>query len=345
MNHVVHCVHCLIMACALALAAGCAPQARVDSLRQQGKTQLAPQQALELVQGHSMNITTFGEEITLYYDASGRLFARDYDQNQDAGRWDVSEGGELCLKLGKWWFGDMRCFTVWPEGNRFLLMRADGGLAYHATPLAANPAGLTALATQQAGAAKQRASFRQSTEEAGDVAAATAAPPPPAPSSTVAKRSSYRSAVASGETGDSDAATAATVPLPAVPEPATLAAPAMSSGEMKSTVRWLARDCPGCNMENADLRGADLVAADLQGANLRGANLREANLRRAKLQGANLESAVLEQTNLPGADLRNTTLRNANLRGANLIRADLTGADLRGADLSGALLEGATGIK
>ncbi len=342
MNHVVQRFHCVVLAGCLALIAACAPHAKVDSLQQQGRVQLAPQQLLELLQGNTLAITTFGEDVSLYFDPSGRLFGQDYEQNRDSGRWDVSEGGELCLKFGKWWYGDMRCFTVWPEGNRYLFMRGDGGLAYHATRLAANPAPLAAMAAAELDKNKQRASFRKTAEE-GDESTAAAPGTEPVAARPDGKRSSYRGTLSAGDTAPTDSAPASTATA-AAPAPAPLTAP-MSGGELKNTVRWLARDCPGCNMAQADLRGADLVAADLKGADLRGANLREANLRRAKLQGANLETAVLEHANLPGADLKGANLRGANLRGANLIRADLTGADLHGADLSGALLEGATGIK
>lgn len=339
MHHSTKVFHVFFLPLCLLFLAGCTGQIHGEQLRRQGKLPLPPQQLLDLVQGNTLHITTFGEDITLYFDPSGRATARDYEDNRDSGRWDVSEGGELCFRFRKWWYGDLRCFSVWQEGSGWLLLRPDGGLAYTAGKLAASPAPLVAMAREQADGDKHRASFRKTTDDSSDTAADSQAARAAAP----AARSSFRgSTTQAGPAGAEPAPAAA--PSTGTP-PATPPVPTMSQAELKSTVRWLARDCPGCNMEHADLRAADLVAADLQGTNLRGANLREANLRRAKLQGANLESAVLEQANLPGADLRQANLRNANLRGANLIRANLTGANLQGADLTGALLEGATGVR
>jgi len=118
-----------------------------------------------------------------------------------------------------------------------------------------------------------------------------------------------------------------------------------SEEELKSTVKWMAKDCPGCNLEKANLAGADLIGAQLEGADLSGADLNQANLRRANLKDADLEDANLSYANLPGADLRESDLEGADFTGANLIRADLTGADTDGADFTDALLEGVIGLE
>lgn len=117
-----------------------------------------------------------------------------------------------------------------------------------------------------------------------------------------------------------------------------------SQEELESTVKWMARDCPACNLANADLSGAELIGANLRGADLTGADLSKANLRRANLENADLENADLSYANLPGANLRNSILSGADLTGANLIRADLTGAATDGIHLEGALLEGVEGL-
>lgn len=123
------------------------------------------------------------------------------------------------------------------------------------------------------------------------------------------------------------------------------ATPSFNSEDSKATVKWIARDCPGCNLGYADLKKAELIAARLRGADLNHAELQMANLRRADLQGADLHKANLKFANLPGANLKNADLRDANLYGANLIRADLTGANLEGANLEKALLESVIGLQ
>lgn len=84
------------------------------------------------------------------------------------------------------------------------------------------------------------------------------------------------------------------------------------------------RNCPGCQLQDADLVHADL---------------RDADLRQARLQRANLGQARLDGAQLQGADLRFTSLQGASLRGADLRGALLEGTDLRRSDLSAALLD------
>ena len=78
------------------------------------------------------------------------------------------------------------------------------------------------------------------------------------------------------------------------------------------------KDCPGC---------------DLNGANLSKVFLVETNLTDANLTGANLSRANLSQVSLVFANLTNANLANANLAVANLTGADLDG--VHGADFSG----------
>ena len=84
------------------------------------------------------------------------------------------------------------------------------------------------------------------------------------------------------------------------------------------------RQCPQCQLADADLVHADL---------------RDADLSQAKLMRANLSRAQLDGANLSGADLSFTSLRGASLRGADLRGSRLYGTDLRDADLSGAHLD------
>lgn len=131
-------------------------------------------------------------------------------------------------------------------------------------------------------------------------------------------------------------------PLAAAPDPANPAAIFLAGK---------ARDCPGCELANADLRRRDLSGADLTGANLEGALLHRALLRGTRLAGANLRGANLNRTSLAFAILTRADLSDAMLYAADAPRAELAGADLRAArlgraelnfaNLSNAKLEGA----
>ncbi|MCA1990481.1 MAG: pentapeptide repeat-containing protein [Coleofasciculus sp. S288] len=74
-----------------------------------------------------------------------------------------------------------------------------------------------------------------------------------------------------------------------------LTAPVIAASyEPQHVKRLLAtRQCPGCDLSNADLRGSNLSYADLRGANLSYADLRGANLTGANLRGANLTGAKM----------------------------------------------------
>ncbi|EKV02876.1 putative low-complexity protein [Leptolyngbya sp. PCC 7375] len=96
-------------------------------------------------------------------------------------------------------------------------------------------------------------------------------------------------------------------------------------------------ECPGCNLEQADLRRLDLT-----GANLEGANLRDANLFYAVLDGANLKGADLSQSNLAYVRALTILTEVTDSEGnflefpAQFVGADLEGALLTYADFSGA---------
>jgi uncharacterized protein YjbI with pentapeptide repeats len=92
------------------------------------------------------------------------------------------------------------------------------------------------------------------------------------------------------------------------------------------------RQCPGCDLERADLRGANLSNADLSRADLAKANLSNANL-----SGANLTAADLEEVNFTGANLRGANFQGADLEAANFTNADVTGANFTAADLEGVI--------
>lgn len=296
---------------AVLLLACCGPTTVRQIEKQKSSRQLQPTEVLELVEANTLFVRTLGEESYYYFDPSGSLFGQDIDNNRDNGKWDVADTGELCMRFDWWWHGDLRCFTVHTDEQRYYLADAAGVIIYKADFFTGDHKGQYADLSK-----KRRKSIRRSIREQQ-----AEAPPPPVQDIAPAPEPTDRPVIL--EQGASARA---------------------SDSELKSTVRWMARDCPGCNLAGTNLKKADLVGARLQGANLSGADLSMANLRRADLQGANLSGVDMSYANLPGADLRNSNLTGANLQGANLIQADLTGARLEGTILDEALLEGTRGL-
>ena len=121
---------------------------------------------------------------------------------------------------------------------------------------------------------------------------------------------------------------------------ATLHPAGATAAEGEALLRLLDRkQCPRC-----DLADADLVHAQLEDADLRGARLERANLGQARLDGARLGGADLRFTSLLGASLRGADLRGARLEGTDLRQADLSGAQLDRGALSRAHWQGARGV-
>ena len=303
----------------LTLLAGCAPSNVKTLLADKKGAQLSPARVLALVEGNTLKLSGGDSEVYLYMDTSGKAFAVDVTANKDIGQWDVSEDGEFCVRMHDWWFSDLICYQIYEVGDEYKLTDSRGLIKFSALQYEGDYKHIFYLTK------RDRKSFRKSFRK----------------SHHSAKRKSREAASGSSLAGE--AADGHQEPGKAITEANTFTV-SREDRNLRSTVKWMARDCPGCNLAETDLKKADLVGAHLNGANLRGANLRMANLRRAQLEGANLEDAILTYCNMPGANLKNANLKGANLKGANLIRADLSNADLTGATLDGALLEGVKGL-
>ncbi|MDD2463291.1 MAG: pentapeptide repeat-containing protein [Desulfobulbus sp.] len=284
---------------------GCAPTTVNSLVQEKGAQQLAGHEVMQLVKGNTLQLQAFNENAHLYFDPSGKIFAKTgLSTDKDKGKWDVSEGGDLCFRMEKWWYGDLRCYSVYAaDTGKYRLATGNGVLRYKAQVEDGDSKSI--YIAEDGGNKSLRRSLRKAEKQEASASRKTSQRPllieDSAPSQYLAK-------------------------------------------DTEATVAYMAKDCPGCNFAGADLGKADLIQAHLAGADLHGANLSMANLRRANLQKANLQKAAMAYANLPGADLRGADLRGANLKGANLIKADLTGAKLEGANLTEVLKEGAKGI-
>jgi uncharacterized protein YjbI with pentapeptide repeats len=78
------------------------------------------------------------------------------------------------------------------------------------------------------------------------------------------------------------------------------------------------KECPGCDLYEANLGPVNLRGANLSNANMYRANLRFADLREARLVGANLFRADLRGADLTGADTFGVDFNEANLCNATM---------------------------
>ncbi len=287
------------------MLASCSPITSKQAVKQDS-TQLNAEQIFEIVADNSLVMTAYDFSGTVYFDRNGQLAAVDNEKQRDVGKWDLTDENQLCLKFRLWYYGDIKCYTIFDnqQADRLTFFTTNGAAYYTAKQIKGDP---EALASKLEKASPPRSVRRQ---------------------------------IASQQTDSTSS------PTGREPEPARdLVINPSSENDSDLTAKRLAGNCPGCNMTGMDLREASLIKANLEGANLSGADLRYANLRRANLSGANLQNARLNHANLPGANLTGADLRGADLRGANLLLANLTDADVNGANFTNANLEKTIGLE
>ena len=90
-----------------------------------------------------------------------------------------------------------------------------------------------------------------------------------------------------------------------------------------ATIRADKRDCPGC-----DLADADLTNTCVKGGNLTGANFDRVNAVQMCMSNANFTRVTFRNADLSGANLSNSKLDGADLTGARLEITSIKGADL-----------------
>ena len=319
-----------ILFCTL-LFTGCAPVTQ-NQMAAKGSSPLAAQQIFDLVSANTLYMEAIDFKSHLYFLTDGTLLAGAESRSgndKDTGGWDINGKNQLCLKFKAWYYGEMKCYSVYPntEQDAYVLFHDNGAIAYTAKSLTGDSARLYTPPQSN-----QKKVYLRESLTTGQT------PPSPAPASapepTVEPSSKTTYLRESLAAGGQD-----------LPSPQEAGPDGTSNEEVRQTVKTMAKNCPGCNLDKSDLSQADLVGANLKGAKLKGADLSRANLRRANLEGANLSGASLLSANLPGANLRGANLTNADFTGANLIQADFTGAKTENMILTNAHLEGAKGLK
>lgn len=328
-----------ILFCTL-LFAGCAPVTQ-NQIAAKGVTPLTVKQIFDLVSGNTLHMEAPDFNSHMYFQPDGTIAARAESMtadDTDKGKWDINDGNQLCLKFKVWYFGDMRCYTVFPDGttNGYALFLDNGALAYNTKFLSGDSARL-----YKAPESTKKETFLRESLTTGKTSPAPVAAIPQQTAEPANKTTYLRESLAAGQSTASLQETETSAAVIQKNE----TAPAVSEAEIEHTVKSMAKNCPGCNLEKSDLRQADLVAANLKGANLHKADLSRANLRRANLEGANLTGAMLLSANLPGANLKGANLTDADFTGANLTKADFTGAKTGNMILTNAHLEGVQGLK
>ena len=274
---------------------GCAPGTQTK-LVNEGQSPLSAEQLFTLVVDNSLYLEAVNFDATLYFSENGAFSASDRLNNKDSGKWDISSENQLCLKFRVWYYGDVKCYSVFPDKqpDSYLFFTENGARFYSAKFMGSDPKNLA----KQLPKTKKKAFLRKRLAQAGQ-----------------------------GENiADSKQISSSSPPLTADNHEKKVPIANLARN---------CPDCnlAGVNLSKAQLVGANLAGANLSGADLSGANLRRANMTGADLSGAklittNLSGASLVNSNLSNADLSGSNLIKAKLNGAVLDGAVFIGAHL-----------------
>lgn len=292
----------LLLTMLLFLVAGCGTKETKDALEKAPAgegTRITGAELIELLSDNTISLSEYGETAVIEMYGNGKMYAVKSKTEKNEGKWST-EDDKLCLQFRRWGFGEELCYTVFRKGEEYNLYTNTGLKSSYFTITKGVKRG---QAGKNAASAPKQPAKRASATTSPDVVIEEPAAAPPAST-------------------------------PAIQETNQAANPQTASRDLGMIYRGMSQNCPGCNLQGANLAEASLLRANLAGANLTNANMAKANLKWANLKGANLTAADLSGANLAGADLA----------GANLERADLTGANLEQANLRGAIITGAIGL-
>ena len=261
-------------------------------------TKITGAELIDLLSDNTISIHEYGETAIIAMYASGKMYAEKSKTEKNDGTW-ATEDDKLCLRFKRWGFGEEICYDVFRKGEEYHLYTESGIKSSYFT---ITPGVKERPAEKSAASKRRQPSRRTAATTSPDVVVEEPIAPP--------------------------------VSTPTIQETNQGSSPQAANRDLGMIYRGMSQNCPGCNLQGANLAEASLIRANLAGANLTNATLVKANLKWANLKGANLTSADLSGANLAGADLA----------GANLERADLTGANLEQANLRGATITGAIGL-
>lgn len=282
----------------LIIMSGCSPGTQSHFIKK-GQSPLTAEQLFTTVSGNSLHLEAIDFDGTLYFQTDGAFSAIDRLNNNDTGKWEISSQNELCLQFRVWYYGDLKCYSVFQDKkpDSFIFFTENGARYYSAEYIAADPRNLKKQLSKTDKKQFIRKNLAQNDQPAGASNAPSISPP-------------LSQAIPSGEAAKA----------PNIAHLARNCPDCNLSGA----------DLKGARLVGANLAGADLSGADLSGANLRRANLTGANLSGANCVTTNLAGATLIDSNLSGADLTNSNLIKAKLNGATVDGTIFIGAHLEG---------------
>lgn len=268
------------------LLCACAP-VTINQFLADGKKPLSQQQLQELISNQNLHLEAIDFDAQVHYLPDGHLAATNRQGVKDSGKWSISSDSRLCMKFDLWYYGDLKCYQVFNDKDKYVFFTTNGARYYTGTMSAAN----------DYEAANHSRNENNNPDDQSSSAAAVLF--------------------------DSNS-TRTTVFLSEAEKKRALLSLARNCPDCNfAGVDLRGAELIAANLAGANLSAADLREANLRRANLSGANLSGANLARANLAGADLSNCDLSGADLTGSNLIRATVTGAKLDGTILFGAHL----------------------
>jgi len=242
-----------------------------------GKKPLSSSQLDELLTDHSLHLAAIDLDATIQYKADGRFTATTLQGENDKGKWSISSNGELCMKFDRWYFGDLKCYTLFEDNDAFIFFTSNGARCYTGTRLARN----------------NEATNDQPLNRAdSDIAES--------------EGNTFPTQLSNEEK-------AHTLQIVAKNCPACNLTGVNLRGAQLIAANLAGANLSGADLREANLRRANLIGANLTGARLNRTNLAGADLTNCDLTNADLSGSNLIRATVTGALLKGAQFTGAHL--------------------------------
>jgi hypothetical protein len=270
-------IRCFLSFVVLVFLCGCAP-VTMTQLLADGKAPLSGPQLHELLAGHSLHLEAIDFDAKVQYLPNGHFTATSLQGEKDKGKWSISANDELCMKFNLWYFGDLRCYTLFNEKDKYVFFTANGARYY---------TGMTSPENDDLVANQSRSENSNNT-----------APEQSVPPATRLSRAEREHTLISLARNCPDCNFAGVDLRGAQLIAANLAGANLSGADLRDAnlrrANLAGANLSGAKLARTNLAGADLTDCDLSDADLTGSNLIRANVTGAKFKGAILSGAHLE---------------------------------------------------
>lgn len=253
--------HAALLITALLLFTGCGSK-DLQVAQDNGAVQVKGSEARQILLGSEISLQGYSDDASATFHPNGKITAKNSEGEANDGLWKIDQLDRLCLKFKRWGHGDKICYTLYRNGDNYLLFNKEIKV-YDLTIINQN---------FEQPEPPQARTHRQPSTAQSDI-----------PGDQTTHPISQQDPLPTVITQQSKEDISTTI--------RELAQNCPGCNLRRAFLR-------GANLSGAILAGANLAEADLRDSNLRRADLKGANLYKANLTGADLKGANLTGANL-----------------------------------------------